>query len=102
MRVDLPEADRTDVYWRVLIPALARVWRNLIVSGTVAPKAHSDLLDRIDAELGFLSDSASGVAASAASDAAGERPKAGRGAGTGCDATLRRGRRQPPGSRRFT
>ena len=75
MRVDLPEADRTDVYWRVLIPALARVWRNLIVSGTVAPKAHSDLLDRIDAELGFLSDSASGVAASAASDAAGERPK---------------------------
>ena len=72
MRVDLAEAERTDKYWGGLIPVLARVWRNLIVSGTVAPEAQSDLLDRIDAELALLADGTSGVGAA---DAAGERPK---------------------------
>ncbi|MFF7469883.1 CHAT domain-containing protein [Streptomyces sp. NPDC008092] len=69
MGIDPTDAERTDDYWWGFIRILARVWRNLIVAGAVSPQAHSDLLDRIDAELAALANGTSGVAA----DAAGQR-----------------------------
>ena len=68
-RIDLAEVERTDDHWWGFIRVLARVWRNLIVSGAVSPEAHRDMLDRIDAELALLADGTSGHAA----DAAGQR-----------------------------